>query len=266
MSTLSSYTIQCAKCKRASKQESIMSYSIFGYPDLDFRPPSMLRETMGCWVDECPYCGYIHTKLDTPCDLSLEVILAAHHEIESGFDWGHFSDRLNSLIRDTLAHRLKKQNGCEEAAVRFLNSTFWEHFEALQFAKFGAMLAKLTDLQGAAEQFLRVAWFYDDESKEQEATHWRKIAIEHVEKMMNQPQTPVSEQMICILADMLRRVGDFKSVFQLDESQLDDDSFIQLIKYQKELSKNEDRRVHKINETSATLAEKYNGRGMYFSL
>ena len=47
MSTIASYTVQCDACKKKSKQDGIMSYSTFGYPDLDFRPPSMLRETMG---------------------------------------------------------------------------------------------------------------------------------------------------------------------------------------------------------------------------
>lgn len=142
-----------------------MSYSIFGYPDLDFRPSEMLRGTMGCWVQECPYCGYIHSTLNEPCDLSSEVIFKAHQEIESGFDWGQFPDKLNDSIRYSLAITLKRDNGCDEAADRFLNSTLWENFEALRFAKFGAMLAKSNDNRGAAEQFLRVAWFYDDEKK-----------------------------------------------------------------------------------------------------
>ena len=265
MPNIASYTVQCAICDRKSKQQYFMSYSIFGNPDLDFRPPPMFRNTMESWIHECPYCGYINTKLNEPCDLSLKEILDAHHEIESGFDWGQFPEKLHDVIRYTLAHTLKMKNGCDEAAERFLNSTLWDNFEALRFAKLGAMLAKSNDHHGAAEQFLRVAWFYDDQGKEQEATHWRKMSIEQVEIVLNRPQAQVSEELICIYADMLRRVGDFNAVLQLDENHLCETSYIMLLRYQKELSKNEDRSAHKINKENALVAEKYQ-RGMYFSL
>jgi len=91
------------------------------------------------------------------------------------------------------------------------------------------------------------------------------MAIEQVETVLNRPQMQVSEELICIYADMLRRVGDFQSVLRLDEHHLYDTSYIQLLQYQKELSKTEDRTAHRINKVSTTLAEKYQNRGMYFS-
>jgi len=298
MSTVINYTVKCAVCEKESKQARIMSYSTFGYPDLDFRPASMLRETMEYWLHECPYCGYINTNLDNPCDLSLEAISDIYEEVESGFDWGQLPDRDYYAIRCAKLSMLNGSTGHDKAAEeRFLNRTLRLHDDALQFAKLGAALAKLNDYSGAAKQFLRVAWIFDDNRDEQAATHWRKAAIEQVKIMMNRQQTQVTEETICIYADMSRRVGDFLPVFRLFEQfqpieiDISDDNFIEkyghltmneftnmlenrkelseqgyrLIKFQKELAEREDRAAHTIDEASKTATENHQP-GMFFSL
>jgi hypothetical protein len=59
MSTIKEITISCAVCGKKSSQLLLTSYSLFGEPDLDFRPPPMLRATMKYWPMECPNCGYV---------------------------------------------------------------------------------------------------------------------------------------------------------------------------------------------------------------
>ncbi|MDD4843884.1 MAG: hypothetical protein PHU31_06085 [Anaerotignum sp.] len=59
MSTIKEITIRCAVCGKKSRQIVLTSYSLFGEPDLDFRPPPMLRATMKYWLMECPSCGYV---------------------------------------------------------------------------------------------------------------------------------------------------------------------------------------------------------------
>jgi hypothetical protein len=50
----------CAVCGTKSTQTIIVSSNQTGSPDLDLRPPEMLRSTIMYWVQECPACGYCY--------------------------------------------------------------------------------------------------------------------------------------------------------------------------------------------------------------
>lgn len=63
MSTFYEETVICAVCKQESKQVGVGSTNRFGSPDLDLRPPEMMRSTMCYWVQECPHCGYVADAL-----------------------------------------------------------------------------------------------------------------------------------------------------------------------------------------------------------
>lgn len=63
MSTIKEISIRCAVCGIESKQTVLTSYSLFGEPDLDFRPAPMLRGAMKYWLMECPSCGYVAKDL-----------------------------------------------------------------------------------------------------------------------------------------------------------------------------------------------------------
>lgn len=68
MSTVKEISIRCAVCGIESKQAVLTSYSLFGEPDLDFRPAPMLRGAMKYWLMECPNCGYVAKTLRRwPC-------------------------------------------------------------------------------------------------------------------------------------------------------------------------------------------------------
>jgi len=250
MSTIRSYAVQCAVCGNYSEQTHIMSYTSFGYPDLDFRPPSMYRETMEFWVQECPHCGYVNTHLSDPTDLLHEDLLKIYREIETKFNW--------EVETEPYVIRLAKLKRPNMFVV-------WKHPKAVRFAKLGEMFSQLNQYDDAAEQFLRVAWVFDDDQNEQAATYWRKEAIWHIVWQLRDIIT--MEKRICIYADMLRRTGDFQWLLQLDEYQLKEEIYIQLFNYQRELSMREDSAAHKISEIGNVCKEegKYSG-GMTFGI
>ncbi len=94
MSTVKEISVRCAVCGVESKQAVLTSYSLFGEPDLDFRPAPMMRSTMNCWLMECPNCRYVAKTLRRwPCaskktlrqiysglDTSLPLLAHAFHK------------------------------------------------------------------------------------------------------------------------------------------------------------------------------------------
>ncbi|MPM21709.1 hypothetical protein SDC9_68154 [bioreactor metagenome] len=94
MSTVKEISVRCAVCGVESKQAVLTSYSLFGEPDLDFRPAPMLRGAMKYWLIECPNCGYVAKTLRRwPCaskktlrqiysglDTSLPLLAHAFHK------------------------------------------------------------------------------------------------------------------------------------------------------------------------------------------
>ena len=254
MSTMWSYSVQCVICGKESKQTQITSYSNFKGPDLDFRPPPRYRETMDFWIQECPFCGYINTRLDASADFTEETIKKAHEEIESGFDWDKaYAEQLDEL------GALFTRSGKDAATVQYLlkEGVDWDRKFAMRFAKFGFMLAKSGNHNEAAKQFLITAWYFDDDKNEPCATYWRKMARKQIELI----PPPYDEILKCIYADILRRTGDFPSALGMDENGINDSTHIRMIKYQKELSKQGDRSAHKIIETGD---DKYSDPGMCF--
>jgi len=215
MSTIHPYTVKCAVCGRESNQTRITSYSTFGYPDLDFRPPSMFRETMNYWIQECPHCSYVNTSIDVPCDLSKEAIWDLYREVVFGFDW-KFPFRYRSILIGRMG-MFELFEDYDAADAKGLTTPHWQYETALRFAKLGFMMVKLNNQYGAAKQFLRTAWVFDDGQNKPAATYWRKEAIKQLKPKVDQSLTQVSEKTICVYADMLRRVGDFQSVFKLLE-------------------------------------------------
>ncbi len=62
---------KCALCSADSRQIVITSTNRFGLPDLDTRPPEMMRSTMPHWIQKCPHCGYVSSSISKPAAISL---------------------------------------------------------------------------------------------------------------------------------------------------------------------------------------------------
>jgi hypothetical protein len=239
-------------CGKESEHERITSSpGLGGYSDLDYRPRWAYMEY---WTQKCPHCGYVNTSLAQPSELSMETLLDVYKKVETGFNWRkkfvnrELSDPDIFEIPFWMKQRHENTSRNSEKIEVFLEEV------NLQFAKLGAMFAKLDKNISAARQFLRTAWCFDDEqNNEQAATHWRKVTIECIELAFRQLQLPISEATQCIYADMQRRVGNFEAVLALNENQLQDEVSIQLIKYQKELAKKGDSAAHKMSDNDDLL-------------
>ena len=68
MTTRGSSMVTCSRCGTASRLPFIGSTNRMGAPDLDVRPPSMLRETIDCWIQDCTACGYAATDISVAED------------------------------------------------------------------------------------------------------------------------------------------------------------------------------------------------------
>lgn len=64
MTDYSTQKLQCYCCGKTSEHSVLMSSNSRGSPDLDQRPPEMYRWTIGSWLQECPYCGYVAPSID----------------------------------------------------------------------------------------------------------------------------------------------------------------------------------------------------------
>lgn len=58
--------VRCAVCGGESSQLQMASTNTRGAPDLDTRPPEMLRSTLQHWVRECPHCRYAAPDIAAP--------------------------------------------------------------------------------------------------------------------------------------------------------------------------------------------------------
>src|SRR5690349_6640199 len=105
MTTIIPQTITCSFCHTPSEQNLIGSTNSFGAPDLDTRPPEMMRSTMPLWVQECPHCGYVAKDLAQPPHAS-----AASFAGEGGWH-GYFHYR----EYPELAQRFLKLSDIQEA-------------------------------------------------------------------------------------------------------------------------------------------------------
>jgi len=77
MTTLYPVSVQCAVCGQRSNQTGIGSSNQMGAPDLDLRPPEMLRSTLPHWVQECPHCGYVAPSLEEVSESEAQVVRSA---------------------------------------------------------------------------------------------------------------------------------------------------------------------------------------------
>lgn len=58
MTTISFTAKTCIVCRAEHEYTEIDSTMVFDSPDLDSRPPEMMRSTIFAWVQCCPACGY----------------------------------------------------------------------------------------------------------------------------------------------------------------------------------------------------------------
>ncbi len=205
----------CALCQTRSTQTEVTSTNRMGYPDLDLRPPEMMRSTIEYWVQECPACGY--------CS---EDIAAAGEGAETTIKTDAYRARLNDPDLPRLANRFLCLNLVREAAGK----------------KNGAVYAAMC-----------AAWACDDANNVAGACDARRLAIQEIKTIKDggnsyMKQTGGDE---LLLADLARRCGDFEEARNWTEQGLGlntEELVHKLLLYEKELATAKDPAAHTIEK------------------
>ena len=165
---------KCSVCGSESDQTVLASSNRFGSPDLDLRPPEMLRSTMRWWLQECPVCGYIAR------DLSEKKAADA--------DW---------LLSDQY---LKM---CRKAPENSLAARFYRYY---------LINMHDGDVENAFYAALHAAWACDDAGDGGGARNCRMTALFAFQKL--EESQAVNENMLLVNADILRRAGMFSELIE----------------------------------------------------
>lgn len=174
MTTYNQKKSKCAICGTVTEFMVLGSTNSFGSPDLDLRPPGMERETMGVWVHECPYCGYVSHDVEQLSEVTLDWLESWEYTTCDGINF-----------QSELARR------------------FYKYYKINMYEG---------KIEAAAFSALHAAWACDDNARDKEnAIICRKCAIPLFDKMIKAGHEN-RETFMVLTADLLRRSGDFEKL------------------------------------------------------
>ena len=215
MTTMIEKAVECSICGEKSNHTVIRSTNSFGSPDLDTRPPEMLRSTINYQIQRCPSCGYCSTDLSECGDKTKEIVNSKEYQIIIGS--GEVPKIAASFL--ALAYENEKQQ-------KYSNSA-WKTIHA--------------------------AWVCDDENNFESSIKCRKQAVTLIEKAENHGQKIADQAGAseAITLDLMRRSGMHQEALELSAAMKAEDIeeiIMQMIKYEKELIAKEDIAAHTIAE------------------
>ncbi|MBE6633254.1 MAG: hypothetical protein E7620_02805 [Ruminococcaceae bacterium] len=191
-------TEKCAVCGKQSEQTVLLSSNRFGAPDLDLRPPEMMRSTMGWWVQECPYCGYVAGSIEDAAGVRKKWLQSEEYLTCEGND---FSSGLAERFYKSYLISLKKQSA-----------------------------------KDAFYAVLHAAWACDDARDAKQAAHCRRLALRAFEQLSE--VITVSEELLLVKADLLRRTGAFRELLEeYGEKRFSTELMNQIVAFQLEKAK-----------------------------
>jgi len=185
MTTIDRAKKKCALCGETSKHLEVMSTNTFGgKPDLDTRPPEMMRSTMGMWVQECPACGYCSPDISEESGVAAEVV-----QTES------YKERLKSKEFPELTNRFLCRSVIEESS---------------------------NELAAAGWSAVYAAWACDDADAGEAAKECRERAVGLFKKAIGRGDDIAKDPggTEAVLADLLRRSGKFELALEYCEQGL----------------------------------------------
>ncbi|MBR6744885.1 MAG: DUF2225 domain-containing protein [Clostridia bacterium] len=174
MSVPHTISVKCSVCGKSSKQTILLSSNRFGAPDLDLRPPQMMRGTMCWWIQECPHCGYVAKSLDDKTNVTAKWLQSAEYRACNDIDFS-----------SPLAKR------------------FYRHY---------LISEKQRNVNDAFYAALHAAWACDDTGDTENAVRCRTLALNELEKMI--ASGPSNEDFLVLKADLLRRTGAFEALIE----------------------------------------------------
>ena len=213
MTIIRNFNQTCAVCGETSQQPVMTSTSTLDYPDLDLRPAPMQRSTMFAWLQECPHCGYVASKLENELEVPADLLKTDAYLTCEGYDFK--SDLSRRFYRHYLISKAENDYGSE-----FLS-------------------------------LLHCAWTCDDNDDEL-AVEMRKMALQSLNKIVPKSEGEKNYLQI-IKVDLLRRtlqfdkvISEFKDVIMQEKIQND------IITFQIELAMKKDSECHNVKEVVKT--------------
>lgn len=82
MTTLYRVQDKCLVCGRRKQHTALQSTNQFGPPDMDTRPPAMLRSTISLWIRCCPSCGYCAPQLSEGPEIAKEAVKSEPYRLQ----------------------------------------------------------------------------------------------------------------------------------------------------------------------------------------
>jgi len=174
MTTIFPSVMRCAVCDRDAEVMMIGSTNQFGSPDLDFRPPEMMRSTMESWLHECPGCAYCAESLD---EADAETVVIVNGDAFRSFRAG---------------------------AAEFAQP-------AKKFHSAAFIAAEAGNLADAFHHTLHEAWSHDDSGDTVRANAARLNAVDLMNQAQRDELRVFKEEGVddAATADLLRRAGEF---------------------------------------------------------
>jgi len=184
MTTIGTRQLTCAVCGHTDRFTVLASSNRFGAPDLDSRPPEMLRSTIRLWIQTCPVCGYCAPDVSQPPPPGAA-----------------------DLVRSSAYQALLNRPDMPRLANQFL---CW------------ASLQDVSDPVRAGWARLHAAWACDDAGNQTAARACRLQAAEIWQRALDTgaqllPETGAD---YALLTDLLRRAGQFEAAQAMCEKGL----------------------------------------------
>lgn len=215
MTTIIEVNKKCGICRSKNEFIEITSTNRFGSPDLDTRPPEMMRSTIHTWVQRCPDCGY--------CASDLSKLRPGAKTVVSDVE---YINQLNNKAYPELANS-------------FLCEAMIDH-QAGDYAR-------------ATWDLIHAAWASDDAKRSDEARTCRIKAMDMLAKAENYGQQVIDQNgaSTALLVDLLRRSGqsdEARRVIEENRVGITDDILLRILDFQSTLIKAGDLSCHTISE------------------
>ena len=219
MTTILRKDKQCALCNRTSTQILIGSTNTLSqYPDLDTRPPEMMRSTIQWWVQTCPSCGYCNSDISELIEKA--DIIVKTEKYQKQLNDSEYTKLANAFLCQAMIH---ESNG--------------------EYRKAGWIC-------------IHAAWVCDDAGSEESSRECRQKALVLIEKVrqLNQKFASQDGAEEAITVDLLRRSGRFELALKkcdegLEKSQ--DINILKVLHFEKTLIGTRDLKCHSISEIKA---------------
>ena len=224
MTTFVEEIATCTVCGERAQVTIMSSSNQFGFPDLDLRPPEMMRSTIWMWLQECPGCGY--------CAEDIE-------DVEPG---------ARAIVRGEPFTRLRESVGdLHDIARRFRTAAFIASERGFHAAAF--------------QHTLHEAWVHDDCKNPVCASAARLNAVDLMNQVHREGIKLFDDDGgdAAMAADLLRRAGEFQRSKEVCQKALDEDCadhVHQVLKFELELCASQDSDCHTMEEVFGDGSER----------